>query len=43
MTAAGQKVPQLLVLPIYSTLPSDLQVCVKCPIAQRTLFHHWLE
>jgi hypothetical protein len=27
MTSAGQTVPELMVLPIYSTLPSDLQVC----------------
>jgi len=29
MTSAGQTVPELMVLPIYSTLPSDLQVCKK--------------
>jgi len=28
MTSAGQTVPELMVLPIYSTLPSDLQVRV---------------
>jgi hypothetical protein len=26
MRTGGQEVPELLVLPIYSTLPSDLQV-----------------
>ena len=29
MTSAGQTVPELMVLPIYSTLPSDLQVGVR--------------
>ncbi len=28
MRSGGQTVPELLLLPIYSTLPADLQVCV---------------
>lgn len=28
MRSGGQDVPELMILPIYSQLPSDLQVCV---------------
>lgn len=27
MRSGGQAVPELMILPIYSQLPSDLQVC----------------
>jgi HrpA-like RNA helicase len=27
MRSGGQNVPELMILPIYSQLPSDLQVC----------------
>eukprot|EP00983_Pelagomonas_calceolata_P033611 1052108-Pelagomonas_calceolata.AAC.2 len=36
MTSAGQTVPELMVLPIYSTLPSDLQAKIFDPAPEGT-------
>jgi len=32
----GEEVPELLILPIYSQLPSDLQVCISVFLCERT-------